>query len=881
MRYFAPHAYNFAQKNMRQSILFFVGILYFQFSFAQFADSFSDGDFYSNPTWAGDSTAFKINTQNQLQLNSSSASTSSLTTALSITGIDTIEWDLYIEQSFAPSSQNYSRFYLIADQSNLSSSLNGYFLQFGESGTNDAISLYKQLGTNSVLIGKGVSGKIASAFGVTIKVIYYPSGLFEIYTDYTGGNNCQFEFSATDNFSLYQGYLGWRCTYTISNATSFYLDNIYLGPLIKDTIPPTAVDAAFINDSIFKIDFSESTFGFTLSNHLQLISATNSVDSIFVNSDSSKFEFRLHQHVNSGEVIQVKLFNVADLFFNLSDTITISLTYIKCEYAHPGDLVINEIMCNPSGANNLPNVEYIEVFNNSNKFIATNNLFITDFSATGILGNDTIFPHAYKVYSSSAGKSLLQSYGINAIAITNFPTLNNDGDQIQLKDSSQIIDEVYYNTSFYNNDFKNQGGWSIEKIQPDYLCANTKNWSASCDVRGGSPGLLNCNNSLLIDNELPEIRSIYVVDSNHLSIVFTEEINTANFNVNNFVIDNSIFPDAILIEKTFTNQVILILNISFLTNEIHTLKITNPIFDCNGNLLQGDFKYNFGVGVSPVKGDLIFNEVLFNPAINCGDFIEVYNISDKIISLKNVCCSRRNSLTNQIEYNLKITSNDLTIMPHAYSLLINEDYDFIRCYPNIKRQFTINYLLPTMNDDEGKLVLLDGNALIIDELYYSAKQHSQLLTNVEGVSLERVCFNVSTNDYDNWKSASFSVGYATPTEKNSQAINQGETSEAVIITPSTISPDGDGFDDNTLIEINNSNAALWGSLIIMDSNGNKVRELLNSELIGTHNKLIWDGTDKNKQLLASGIYILFAEIVNERGDVKIVKMPIVIAEGKR
>jgi hypothetical protein len=186
-----------------------------------------------------------------------------------------------------------------------------------------------------------------------------------------------------------------------------------------------------------------------------------------------------------------------------------------------------------------------------------------------------------------------------------------------------------------------------------------------------------------------------------------------------------------------------------------------------------------------------------------------------------------------------------------------------------------------MNDDEGKLVLLDDNALIIDELYYSAKQHSQLLTNVEGVSLERVCFNVSTNDYDNWKSASFSVGYATPTEKNSQAINQGETSEAVIITPSTISPDGDGFDDNTLIEINNSNAALWGSLIIMDSNGNKVRELLNSELIGTHNKLIWDGTDKNKQLLASGIYILFAEIVNERGDVKIVKMPIVIAEGKR
>ena len=881
MRCFARHAYNFAQKNMRKSLLFFVCILYFQFSFAQFADSFSDGDFYSNPTWAGDSTAFKINTQNQLQLNSSSASTSSLTTALSITGIDTIEWDLYIEQSFAPSSQNYSRFYLIADQSNLNSTLSGYYLQFGESGTNDAISFYKQSGANSILIGKGLSGKIASAFGVTIKVIYYPSGVFEILTDYTGGNNYQLEFYALDNFNVHQGYLGWRCNYTISNATSFYLDNIYVGPIIKDTIPPAVVDAAFINDSIFKIGFNESTSGFTPSNQLQLISATNSVDSVFFNSDSSMFEFKLHQHVNIGEVIQVKLFNVADLFFNLSDTITISLTFIKCEYAYPGDLVINEIMGNPSGANNLPNAEYIEVFNNSNKFIATNNLFITDFSTTGVLGDDTICPHEYKVYSSSTGKSLLQSSGINAIAITNFPTLNNDGDLIQLKDSLKIIDEVNYNNSYYNDDFKNQGGWSIEKIQPDYLCANTKNWRASCDVRGGSPGLLNCNNDILIDNELPEIRSMYVVDSNHLSIVFTEEINTANFNVNNFVIDNSISPDTIWLEKTFTNQVILKFNLSFLTNEKHTLKITNSIFDCNGNLLLGDFEYNFGVGVSPIKGDLIFNEVLFNPTINCGDFIEVYNESDKIISLKNLCCSRRNSITNQIEYNGKITSKDLTIMPHAYCVLINEEFDVKQCYPKIKKQFTINYLLPTMNDDEGKLVLLDGNVLIIDELYYSAKQHSQLLTNVEGVSLERVCFNVSTNDYDNWKSASFSVGYGTPTEKNSQAINQGETAEAVIITPSVISPDGDGFDDNTLIEINNSNAALWGSLIIMDSNGNKVRELLNSELIGTHNKFIWDGTNKNKQLLASGIYILFAEIVNESGNVKIVKMPIVIAESKR
>ena len=36
---------------------------------AQLIDNFSDGDFFNNPTWQGDTNHFIINSNNQLQLN--------------------------------------------------------------------------------------------------------------------------------------------------------------------------------------------------------------------------------------------------------------------------------------------------------------------------------------------------------------------------------------------------------------------------------------------------------------------------------------------------------------------------------------------------------------------------------------------------------------------------------------------------------------------------------------------------------------------------------------------------------------------------------------------------------------------------------------------
>jgi len=141
---------------------------------AQFTDDFSDGDFSVNPSWTGTSNSFIVNSAKQLQLNAPVEGIAWLSTASS--SVEATEWRFWIKLAFSPSANNFARVYLISDEEDLTGPLNGYYLQFGETGSNDAIELFKQQGTNTTSICRGTNGSIASAFAIRIKVVHKPDG---------------------------------------------------------------------------------------------------------------------------------------------------------------------------------------------------------------------------------------------------------------------------------------------------------------------------------------------------------------------------------------------------------------------------------------------------------------------------------------------------------------------------------------------------------------------------------------------------------------------------------------------------------------------------------------------------------------------------------
>jgi hypothetical protein len=175
----------------------FLLVLLPAFSMAQFEDDFADGDFASNPAWTGDINQFTVNPEFQLQLNSQGEAVSSLSSVYQMNG--ETEWRFWIKLSFSPSANNFARVYLSSNIADLKSPLDGYFLQFGEGGSADAIELFRQEQTTLTSVCRGPDGMIANSFELGMKIRRSLTGNWEIQVDETGVGAYQTIASGFDN----------------------------------------------------------------------------------------------------------------------------------------------------------------------------------------------------------------------------------------------------------------------------------------------------------------------------------------------------------------------------------------------------------------------------------------------------------------------------------------------------------------------------------------------------------------------------------------------------------------------------------------------------------------------------------------------------------
>lgn len=156
--------------------------------------------------------------------------------------------------------------------------------------------------------------------------------------------------------------------------------------------------------------------------------------------------------------------------------------------------------------------------------------------------------------------------------------------------------------------------------------------------------------------------------------------------------------------------------------------------------------------------------------------------------------------------------------------------------------------------------------------------HSALISDANGVSLERINPDAPAQDASNWYSAAESVGYATPANKNSQ-FNSSESTEFddILVEPEVFSPDGDGYDDRVFIRYKFNEPGYIGNLTIYNKNGQLVKRIANNELLATEGSFAWDGLYEDNQKATIGIYIIYFEVFNLKGEVKSYKKTCVLA----
>jgi hypothetical protein len=140
----------------------------------------------------------------------------------------------------------------------------------------------------------------------------------------------------------------------------------------------------------------------------------------------------------------------------------------------------------------------------------------------------------------------------------------------------------------------------------------------------------------------------------------------------------------------------------------------------------------------------------------------------KIIDASKIYIANRNS-SGVVSSQRLLTSSPVYIFPGDY-FVVTEDADNLALNYLVQNPENVLVLssLPSYPDDEGDVVVLNFQGDIIDEVKYKDDWHFKLIDNAEGVSLERIDPDGSSQDANNWHSAASTAGYGTPTLQNSQ-----------------------------------------------------------------------------------------------------------------
>ena len=538
-------------------------------------------------------------------------------------------------------------------------------------------------------------------------------------------------------------------------------------------------------------------------------------------------------------------------------------------------VLINEIMADPSPVIGLPNAEYIELRNNSSSTINLNKWRIDNGTTTAVVSVNYLLAPDSLVILCSRAQAVFFNAPSKTLGLTSFPALTNEGDLLTLTaPDGKTIHAMSYDINSYGNTVQSTGGWSLEMIDPRMPC-NVLNWRASINSKGGTPGTENSlYKKFSIDNQLQALQCTALNDKVLLLTLNQGADSLSLSNASNYQLAgwSNVVMGARVLPPLF-NSVEISLNQALETNRIYLLK-SAPIKGCNSNKFDS-LEIKTGLAKSPEAGDLVINEILFDPPTGGADFIELHNPSTALINVRELMIGSRNA-TGNIGAAFAASEKEHHLFPGDF-LVLSEDTGFVkRQWPKSSRQKMIQVKsLPSFPDDKGNCMVMNKHGKVIDELNYTDDMHYPLLTNKAGVSLERVDPKSSSSATGNWHSASSDVNHATPGWANSQFSKLDSTDNSNIrLIPALISPDNDGQDDVLNIQYQFNETGTLLSAYVFNQYGQLLSKIIDNRLCGISGSFSWNGFDAKNNRLPEGVYVVLIETFNLNGKTQRLKKAI-------
>lgn len=369
---------------------------------------------------------------------------------------------------------------------------------------------------------------------------------------------------------------------------------------------------------------------------------------------------------------------------------------------------------------------------------------------------------------------------------------------------------------------------------------------------------INVIGNIIIDSLPASVQNASVISPNTLEIQFSEPIDNNALNINNFNLIGNNPPNPTSVYNSSSGYE-LIFQQKFKGNQVLNLSIQN-ITDLAGNSLFDTIQII--VPDTAQYGEILINEILFDPFAGGSDYVEIINNSNSSFDIfKYYIADYDNGISN-----LKQINQHFIINPNELILFTEDSISTINDYPSNNSSRFIQMDLPSFPNDSATVFLLNADSIILDQFSYSDDLHFELINDPEGVSLERVLLN-SINPNIAWHSAAENVGWGTPGNSNSQYYLSEQSDVNFYAENEVFSPDNDGFEDIAIFSYKLDQIGMVGNAFVYDNRGRLIKSILTNELLNTEGKFTWDGINQYGQKAAIGIYLIYFECFSVNGEV--------------
>lgn len=656
----------------------------------------------------------------------------------------------------------------------------------------------------------------------------------------------------------------WKESESATGGTPGAQNSVYSNQ--PDTQVPQVLAVNVVTTTTVEIVFNETMEAGSFEVADVVVTPNNSINSGFWNAEVTVLTLTLQIPLETEVYYTFTISGLNDCSGNA--LVTVSRDFVQGVLPVAGDIIINEILCDPNPSIGLPAAEYIELYNTTDRILELTSLRVNNGE---FLTQTLLFPDSFLIVTDDANVLEFISYP-NVAYMAGFPGLTDAGTRIALQtQDDEIIDEVTYAISWYRDNDKDDGGFSLELINPGDPCSDAGNWRASVDARGGTPGAQNSVLDTTPDSTPPSLLFAFPEPQESVTLVFDEPLANAPAANLIFTVDGEVQDN---IAPVFSSNEVILYFGAMENGVVYSFTLSG-IADCWGNTAT-EISGRFALPEDFSAGDVVINEVLSNAPDGGRDFVEIYNRSLRNISLNGwTIADGVSGIANTPD---TISNRNLMLFPGDYLILTRNDGTLPLLYPQTRTNRIWDVPgLADFSSSEEVIFLFGPNIELIDQFNYDEDMQFPLLEETDGVSLERISFDRPTNDRTNWMSAAENIGFATPGFENSQAFDPALTADQFQVTPEIFSPDNDGFQDVVNFSYVLDAPGYVGNIRVYDSEGREQRYLMRNELLGREGSISWDGFTDDRQKCPIGIYVVFFEVFDTSGNTRTAKQTCVLA----